>query len=155
MSTFSAACDALVEDLVDNVPALAVEPENVHRYEEAFPEQLVSDGARHLAVYPTGDGFDTSVTDGAPLGAHLREQVFAILVWEPAPDGSRAVGDPEGAAAMLDLYEAVLARLYVTANQTMAGAWKQWFVGAETPRRTLQVRYFRAFVRRHDTLAFS
>lgn len=156
MSTFSTTCDALIEDLTDNVATLQVNTENVHRYVSWFPEELLDNGYRHLAVFPAADGFDTVNTQGAPLGGHFREQVFVILVWESAGTESiRAVSDEQGAKDFLDLYEAILARLYVTANQSMANAWKQWFVGAEVPSRSSSVRWFRILVRRYDTLSFS
>ena len=156
VSTFAATCDALIEDLRDNVPSLAVDPENVHRYLAWFPEQLVADGDRHLAVFPSPDNFDAPETEGAPIGAHLRSQGFVILVWEPAEgESQRATSDEEGAKALLNLYEAVLARLYVTANQTMAGSWKQWFAGASVPARSGQVRWFSLVVARSDILNFT
>ena len=156
MSTFSATCDALIEDLLDHVPTLQVDSNNIHRYSTWFPEELTADGARHLAVFPASENFDSANTIGAPLGGHFRVQTFVILVWEPSNfEAERGVTDEEGTAAFLDLYEAILARLYVTANQSMAGSWKQWFQAAQVPDRVGTVRFFRIALQRNDTLSFT
>jgi hypothetical protein len=156
MSTFSVTCDALIEDLTDNVPTLLVDPENVHRYESWFPEELVGDGNRHLAVYPAHDQFDIHDRTVEAVGFHGRLQTFVILVWEPSgTESSRQVSDEVGAATFLDLYEAVVARMYVDANQSMAGSYRQWFVGAEVPDRSATTRWFRVAVQRASTQAFT
>jgi hypothetical protein len=156
MSSFSTTCDALIEDMLDNVVTLQVDPQNIHRYQEAFPEQLQPDGSRHLAVFPAADRFDSVNPSQSAVGFHDRHQVFTILVWEPATGvEERQVSDEQGAKDFLDLYEAVQARLYVDANQSMAGAYRQWFFGSEVPVRTQLTRSFRIHVERASTLAFT
>lgn len=156
MSTFAVTCDALIEDLTDNVPSLMVDSENIHRYISWFPEELLSDGQRHLAVYPDPDAFDVPSATDAPIGYHYRQQHFIILVWESShSESSRQVSDEPGAAALLDLYEACLDRLYVDANQSMAGSFRQWFTGTQPPARSAQVRWFRIGVGRSSVLAFT
>ena len=156
MSSFSTTCDAIIEDLLDNVPTLQVNPENVHRYSEAFPEDLDPDGSRHLAVFPAADRFDSPSPNEGALGFHVRKQGFTIMVWEPATGvADRQVSDEESAATFLDLYEAVQARLYVDANQSMANAYRQWFFGSEVPIRGQSSRWFRIHVERASTLAFT
>lgn len=157
MSSFSETCDGLIEDLLDNVPTLMVDPQNIHRYLAWMPEALVPDGARHLAVYPGTSPFDQMSPIGASLGSLERRQSFEILVWEPSgTESSRQVSEEQETKVFLDLYEAILARMFVAANQPISGgAYRQWVTSATVPTRSSQVRWFGLLIERASRVAFT
>jgi hypothetical protein len=153
VSDFSLMCDAIIEDLVDNVPTLAVEPEAIHRYFPANPELSLNDGARHLAVFPAADEPDRS--EPLTMGAHQLNQLYVLLVWEDASLDSRGFSDEEATATFLDLHNAIRARFYIQANQGRAGAFRVWYNGAGLPRRSSQVRYFEMEIGVATAVAFT
>jgi len=140
VSDWSDLIDNVCEDLMDNVPALAVEAANVHRYASWSPEELLSDGKRHMAVWPLGEAERATPLT---LGAHELDQLYRVLVWEDAADeSSRGVTDQDATAALLDLHNDIRDRFYVQANQGRAGAFRVWYRGARFPDRASRVRWF-------------
>jgi hypothetical protein len=141
MSLFSDMCDAIITDLTTNVGTLNVTSETIHRYQPWSPAELLPDGRRHLGVWPVAASPSTATP--LALGVHQFDQLYRVLVWEGSnSESSRGVPDVAGAAALLDLHDAVLARFYVDANQSRAGAFRVWYRGSSLPERSLQVRYF-------------
>lgn len=139
-TSFTDVCDAVLADLTVNVPALR--DARLHRYASWDPERFTAEqGERHLGVWPSADQADTSfplVTDG---GSGLL-QVYTIAYWEYAGDESaRAVLDEAAAADLLNLIEAIRARLYVRANQFLGPSSGIRYVGADMPGRSGQVRW--------------
>jgi hypothetical protein len=138
MSDFAVFVDALIEDLVDNVPTLAVEPENIHRYDPASPEELLNDGGRHLAVWPAAEAGEAA--SPLTLGADEILQVYRLIYWEPSAS-ERGITDQEAAQVLLDLANAVRARFYRAAF-AVTGFWKIRYRGIQFPERSSQVRWF-------------
>lgn len=142
MSGFTDVCDALMDELVTNVAALAGSVQ--HLYAAWNPEELEADGKRHLAVYPVADSPDTPI----PLTMSEQEldQFYAVVYWEPDPRATRQVEDETGAKALLDLCEAVRDRVYAADRQMLAGSERVWYAGTTLPSVSGQVRWFRLIV---------
>lgn len=142
MSDYSTVCDAIIDDLRNNVPGLVDVPDrNIHRYSPWSPEELVADGGKHLAVWPAGEGAESA--EPMTTGSHMLNQVYAILWWESSGiEAPRLVGDEDGAATLLDLHNAIRARIYRDEFQTIGGSDRVWYVGTDFPEQVGQVRGF-------------
>lgn len=141
-TTFTGICDALIDDLMANVPALT--DVRVHRYAPWDPEQQVApNGERHLAVYPAAEGAEDAVPLVTGPGGDMLVQVYRIVYWEGAGDESgRGIADEEAASDLLSLLEAVRTRLYDTDNLRIGGAEHLRYTGAGLPDRSSAVRWF-------------
>jgi hypothetical protein len=138
-SDFEVTCDAILADLTSSVSG--VRDAITHRYAPWNPEELVAeDGNRHLAVWPLAEGAEAS----SPLttNSHMLTQLYRILYWEPSPDESLQGLDEDAAADLLSLQNAIRARFYIAANQTIGGNFQVWYEGTTLPERSLRVRTF-------------
>jgi hypothetical protein len=142
MSDFSTFCDAVQADLVGNVAGLgSLAADAKHLYAPWNPYALQPDGRRHLAIWPDAESADTP--EPAAIEAHELAQVYLVLVWEGAElEGQRLSEDQAGAAAFLDLHNAVRARFYVEANQHLGGAELCWYAGTAFSDAAALVRWF-------------
>jgi hypothetical protein len=146
-SNFQTFCDAVVDDLTNNVTGLR--DARVHRYAPWDPEQLIADGGeRHLAVFPAAEAADESIPLVTGPGGDMLIQVYRVVVWEDAGDeASRGVADEDAAADLLELLEAVRERFYKIANTFLGSTELTKYVGAALPDRAGQVRWFQVTVR--------
>lgn len=143
MSDWADVVDAVATDLTANVAtltALGADLE-IHKLEPWDPEELQSDGKKHIGIWPVGEGAE--VPEVLAAGSHQLNQAFAVLYWEPVGvESSRLVRDEDAARALMDLHNAMRARFYVEANQQRAGAFRVWYSGASFPERVGNVRFF-------------
>jgi hypothetical protein len=131
MSDFSIMCDAIVADLVANVAALTVA--ELHKLSPWDPELLdVSDGKRHLAVWPAPG--EMEVQGSLTNSSHLLTQYYQVLVWEPAAEEpGRGTTDDVATATFLNLHNDIRARFYVETNQLLGESSRLWYSGTRLP----------------------
>ena len=91
-SDWSEVCDAIVDDLLNNVSALrGALP---HKYSPYDPEELTSSaGERHLSVYPVASTAQTAEPHITGPRGDLLTEVYRVVYWEDAGDES-ARGSP-------------------------------------------------------------
>lgn len=156
-SSLRGFCDALIEDLQTNVPALTPDSVKVHRYVAWDPEHRVAEvGERHLAVYPDPEALEEAIPLVTGPGGDMLQQVYRVAYWEHAGDeSSRAQADESAAGDILDLYEQVRARLYAVGNVFLGGADEVHYVGGSIPARSSSVRWFEFAVRVRTSLVLS
>lgn len=132
MSTVSTIVDAIASELVTNVTTLATANTDgtlqTHKYTPQALDSMELDGQKHLAVWLTPDD-PAVITDGAQTGSHQQQMRFTVLYWESSMEGDPGEADETKAATLFTLADAILARFYVSANQTLgsaAGVWRLW-----------------------------
>jgi hypothetical protein len=128
-SDFETVVDALALDLRTNVTGLTDIPEaRIHLYYPANPEYLEARaGERHLAIWPAGEA-ESPASMGT--GFHEMNQTYIVTIWEDAgTEGPRRMADEQANKDWLTLHNAVRARFYVTANQTLGGLDNLWYAG--------------------------
>lgn len=153
MSDFATVVDAIIEDLTTNVAGLR--DAIVHRYAPWDPEELqAAPHERHLAVFPSAE--NTDVAEPLATGSHQLNQVYSVLYWESAGDEpARAVLDEQAAADLLDLHNAVRARFYVSANESLGGSTLVWYAASGLAERVGAVRWFLVGVRVVRVIGFT
>jgi len=112
--TFRAVCDAWIDEIRGEVTGLG--DATIHRY-SSWSDNAIQDTTPglHLAVWPEvePDVVERLTTDGS-------DQIttaYVIQVWEKATaETERVFDDDASAGAWVDLYEAVMQRLYVRSN---------------------------------------
>lgn len=143
MSDWSDTIEAIAADIQANVSGLSgVE---LHRYDAQDPEQVESDGARHLAVWPHAGG---NPETGAEFlnSSRLLEQRCVVMVWEStATESTRGVKDETAAKDFLQLENDVRARLLLK-TQSFGGAWLTAWDGTEFGTTAGTVRWFQLVV---------
>lgn len=147
MSDWSAFIDALLDDLVTQVPALR--DATLHRYGSWDPEELVAEGSEHhLALWPAGEvAEEASALVTGPAG-DLLLQTYDLLYWESAGDeSSRGVLDEDAAASLLDLQNQIRARFYIAANLRLGGSAQVRYAGTRLMTRSSTVRWIQIAVR--------
>ena len=148
MSDWEDFCSDLIADLQSNIRGLTEGSVSVHLLVPYDPEELSADGDRHLSVFPLAEEAqraDPLTTAGVEL-----IEVYRILYWEDAAgESGRGVADVEAAQTMLDLAQAVRARLLMQASQTLGGAFMVRYIGSVFPDRSGQVRWFAVGVEAH------
>ena len=139
MSDFAEVCDALIADLQESVPGCR--DTIVHRYAPWDPEELVAkSGEKHLAVWPAPEAENA---EPLYIGGHMLRQRYAIAYWEYAADlTARGTSDEAAAADLLDLQNAVRARLYALENANLAGAMSLRYSATLLPSRQGTTRWF-------------
>lgn len=139
--SFTAFCDALLDDLTTNVDGLRAV--RVHRYATYDPEQFGADvGERHLGVWPSAD-LESAVPLVTGPGGDMILQAYQVAYWEHAGDeSSRGVSDEGAAADLLGLLEATRTRLYAVANTFLGGAELVRYLGSAWSDRSGVVRWF-------------
>lgn len=149
--------DALVTDLTLNVAGLTpvtlpvgVNLE-VHKYAAWDPELLTIDKDRHLSIAPAGE----IVVNPLANESHEHYTPFLIQCWETAYEGSQGQRDEAKAAAFLQLYENVRARLYLISNETLGASEQNWMTRARFPTQVHQVHWFEIEYRADFYLGFS
>lgn len=147
MSDFVDICDEIATDLTASGRPL--EGATVHKYAAWSPEHFEIDGARHVAVYPTGDRRPAEEQAGGhAIGYFQLDQYIEVLVWEPAPvPAERRVEDETQDKAFVNLQEAVRNRFLTASIQGVGGAWKCEYQSADFPSRTGAARSFRLLVK--------
>lgn len=142
MSDYETVCSAIADDLRNNVAGLVeVKESNVHLLAPWSAQELAADGEKHLAVWPVGENAESA--EPLTTGSHMLNQGFAILYWESsATEAPRLVEDQVGAAALLDLHNAIRARIYRDAFQTIGSSDRAWYVGTSFPEQVSRVRGF-------------
>jgi len=138
VSDHSELCDALIDDLQGNVAGLR--DAIVHRYGPWDPEEFrAAAGERHLAVWPAPE---VETIEARYIGGHTLKQVYAIAYWEWASDeATRAVLDEDAAKALLDLQNAIRARLYALENANLTGVDRLWYRRTQLPARSSSTRW--------------
>jgi hypothetical protein len=131
VSRWSAVCDAIMLDLTENVAGLteATSPSlKKHLYVKWDPEFLTADKDRHLAVFP--DSLQV-----VPLAneAHEHVSLMQIVVWENLQEAARMLRNEAAAAALFDIHDAIMVRLYLTANENVGASEQSWAVGTALP----------------------
>jgi hypothetical protein len=141
-SSWQTTVDAIIEDLLTNVPALrnAIP----HRYSPYDPEeQTAEDGRKHIAVFPVAASAQTAEPNITGPRGDLLTEVYRIGYWEPAGDeSSRGTSDEAAAADLLETAEKVRDRLYVAANYQIGGTVDTRYIGTAFPERSGRVRWF-------------
>ena len=135
-------CDAIVDDLLNNVSALrGALP---HKYSPYDPEELTSSaGERHLSVYPVASTAQTAEPHITGPRGDLLTEVYRVVYWEDAGDESaRGISDEQATYDLLELAQAVRDRFYVNANYRLGGTRETRYVGTALPERSGQVRWF-------------
>jgi hypothetical protein len=123
VSSYSAVIDAVVADLQANVATFTGIA--VHKLAPWNPEALESDGGKHLACWlaPT----QSEVAEPFVTMGHNLAQTYVVMYWEPSPENESQQMNTDAAAALMDLSDAVKARFYQQATQTLGGSWRLWY----------------------------
>lgn len=150
-SDFETFCTTVLADLVANVSGLSAAVQ--HSLAPWAPEDLMTDGNRHVAVWPAGEQAER-VTP-LDLGALEFHQIFRVIVWETAdPESERAVTDSAATATFLQLQNDVRAR-FMRAAFAVAGYYRAWPVQTRFPERSSFVRWFEISIEAVTAVAFT
>lgn len=148
--TFAGVCDAWLSELQANVTGLdttTIPADQRHLYTPwAVELGLSTVGERHLAIWPEGEPEVVNPATIGSLSNDLAEQSYLIMVWENASTDSSRLNDDEAAAqTWLTLFEAIRARLYVSANRQLGSVDATAYAGGafdfRAGQRIMQLRF--------------
>ncbi len=131
MSRWSDVCTALMTDLTENVTGLteATAPSlQKHLYTKWDPEFLIADKNRHIAIFP-----DSLTVVPLANEAHEHVSVIQIVVWEDVQELARLTRNEALTAALYDVHDAIMTRLYLIANENAGGSEQSWALSSDMP----------------------